>query len=195
MFSNFARLLQVTFSRLALLLLLVVVLTVGDLLPPMHTLQRFQDANPALNNILTGTTIVLTVLGGLLMLLTPFLLRVEDPRLAASTNTAKTGGVSKGKGWSFAGTAIYTGFSDSAPMWRVRQAFRDGEWLREPRWRRFSLMILGAVFVFYGLFGLLFVLFPPGVKFLLLLLALYATARVSYAFFADQPPGLGGKGD
>jgi hypothetical protein len=48
-------------------------------------------------------------------------------------------------------------------------------------------MMLGAILLFYGLFGLLFLLFPPGVKFFLALVALYATARTLYAFATDRP--------
>ena len=48
-------------------------------------------------------------------------------------------------------------------------------------------MLLGGILLFYGLFGLLFLLFPPGVKFLLLLAVLYATVRSIYALTADRP--------
>jgi hypothetical protein len=48
-------------------------------------------------------------------------------------------------------------------------------------------MLLGAILLFYGLFGLLFLLSPPGVKFLLLLVALYATVRSVHAFLVDRP--------
>ena len=65
----------------------------------------------------------------------------------------------------FLGKMISAGFSDEARFWRLRKAFRDGEWWSVPRWRRFTLMLLGAILLFYGLFGLLFLLSPPGLKF------------------------------
>jgi len=48
-------------------------------------------------------------------------------------------------------------------------------------------MMLGAILLFYGLFGLLFLLSPPGVKLLLFLVVFYATVRSVYAFTVDQP--------
>ena len=56
-----------------------------------------------------------------------------------------------------------------------------------PRWRRMTLMMLGAILLFYGLFGLLFLLSPPGVKFILFLAVVYATIRSIYGFAVDQP--------
>lgn len=82
---------------------------------------------------------------------------------------------------------ISAGFSDGAPIWRLKKAFRDGEWWSVPRWRRFTLMMLGAILVFYGLFGLLILLSPPGLKFLLLLVVVYGTTRTVYAFAVDHP--------
>jgi uncharacterized membrane protein len=82
---------------------------------------------------------------------------------------------------------ISAGFSDEARMWRVKKAFRDGDWWSMPRWRRFTLMMLGAILLFYGLFGLLFLLFPPGLKFFLFLVVVYATFRSVYAFVVDRP--------
>jgi len=98
-------------------------------------------------------------------------------------------GVVKGPGRYFSGKIISTSFSDEARFWRVRKAIQDGEWWRVPRWRRFTLMMLGAILLFYGLFGLLFLLFTPGVKFLLFLVVIYATVRSVYAFAVDQSSG------
>ena len=185
--SELVRFSKALLSRIGIVLLAVVVLLVGEWMPPMAAFQRFQEANPALNRALTGLTIAMIVLGALLMLVTPFLMHAADLNLAAQTKTAKTGGRLRGLGWLFSGTTISTGFSDDARFWRVRRAFQDGEWWREPRWRQFSLMLLGAVLVFFGLFGLVFLLSPVGVKFLLLLLVLYVTGRGIYTFVLDEP--------
>ena len=168
-------------SRLGVLLLTLLVIAVGEWLPYMPAFQRFQETHPSLNQTLIAITLVMTVLGGLLLVFTQFLVRLPD------VQTIETKGRHKGRGWVFSGTTITAGFSDEARFWRVRQAFRDGEWWRVPRWRRISLMLLGGILLFYGLFGLLFLLFPPGIKFLLLLAVLYATVRSIYAFKVDQP--------
>lgn len=185
--TEFVRVLKMLLSRLGFLLLCVLVMIIGEWLPPMAAFQRFQEANPALNRLLLILTVAGTILGGLLMLLAAFLVHVPEPDAAYASKTVKTTGALKGRGSFFTGATFSAGFSDEARFWRVRQAFRDGEWWRVPRWRRLSLMIFGAVLMFYSLFALLFLLFPPGVKFLLLLLVLYATARGIYSFIMDQP--------
>ena len=188
MLSNFSRRLKGWVSWLVTILLTLAVIYVGERLPLMPAFQRFQETQPAINLILTAATLAMTVIGTLLLAFAQFLVHVPETG-GAQAQTAKSEGVVKGPGWYFKGKIISTSFSDEARFWRVRMAFQDGEWWRVPRWRRFILMLLGAVLLFYGLFGLLFLLFTPGVKFLVFLVVLYATVRGVYAFTVDQPSG------
>jgi hypothetical protein len=174
-------------TSLGFLLLVLLIIAVGEWLPLMPAIQRFQEVHPSLNQALIVVAIVMNTLGILLLALTQFLVKVPDKDQPQPSWNSKTQGTVKGRGWLFSGTIITAGFSDEARIWRVRKAFRDGEWWRVPRWRRFSLMMLGAILLFFGLFGLLFLLFPPGVKFLLLLAVIYGTVRSIYAFATDQP--------
>ncbi len=179
--SGFTSHLKGWLSSLGFILLTLLVIAAGEWLPYMPAFERFQKAHPSLNQVLIAITLAMTILGGLLLVFTQFLVRLPD------VQTTETKGRQKGRGWVFSGATLTAGFSDEARFWRVRKAFRDGEWWRSPRWRRMSLMLLGGILLFYGLFGLLFLLFPPGVKFLLLLAVLYATVRSIYAFTADRP--------
>ena len=166
------------------ILLCLLVVAVGEWLPWMPAIQRFQEAHPSIDRVLIGVAVAMTILGVLLLAFTQFLVRVPDPHRA---QIFKTTGAMKGPGRFFSGVMLSAGFSDQAPIWRLKKAFRDGEWWRVPRWRRFTLMMLGAILTFYGLFGLLFLLSPPGLKFFLLLVVLYATVRSVYAFAVDRP--------
>ena len=172
---------------LGAVLLSLVIIAVGELLPPMPAIQRFQEAHQPLNQVLTGVTVAMTALGVLLLAFTQFLVRVPDPRMRPQVVWRKTEGTLRGPRGFFSGIILSAGFSDEARMWRLKRAFRDGEWWRVPRWRRFTLMLAGAILTFYGVFGLLFLLSPPGLKFFLSLVALYATARSVYAFATDRP--------
>lgn len=185
--SRFARRLQGWLSRLGVILLVLLLIAVGEWLPPMPAVQRFQDAHPAVNQALIVVTLAMTILGTLLLAFTQFLVHVPDSRRAPQAQTLRGTASTKGWRWFFAGKMVSAGFSDEARMWRLRKAFRDGEWRRVPRWRRFTLMMLGAILLFYGLFGLIILLSPPGVKFLLFLVVLYATARSVHAFAVDRP--------
>ena len=190
MFSNFSRRLKGWISWLATILLTLAIVYLGEWLPLMPAFQRFQETHPAINQALTVITLAMTVIGTLLLVLAQFLGHVPATGEAQTqAQTSQTVGSVKGPGWVFSGKMISSSFSDEARLGRVRKAFRDGEWWRVPRWRRFSLMMLGAILLFYGLLGLLFLLFTPGIKFLLFLVAIYATVRSVYAFTADQPPG------
>ena len=172
---------------LGLTLLVLLLVALGEWLPSMPAVQRFQEAHPAVNRALTGVALAMTVLGTLLLAFTQFLVRVPDSRRAPQAQTIRASGRAQGWRWFFTGILISAGFSDRACFWRVRKAFRDGELWRKPRWRRLTLMMLGAILLFYGLFGLLFLLAPPGMKLILLLVVVYATIRSVYAFAVDQP--------
>ncbi len=184
---GFARRLKGWLSWLGFALFCLLLIALGEWLPLMPAVQRYQDTHLSLSQALIGVTVAMTVLGTLLLVFTQFLVRVPDPHQASQTQTLKTKGILKYKGGFFSGLSLSAGFSDQARMWRVRKAFREGEWWRKPRWRRMTLMMLGAILVFYGLFGLLFLLAFPGLKFFLLLVVLYGTTRSLYAFGADRP--------
>lgn len=185
--TEIARRLKGWLSWLGFILLCLLLIALGERLPLMPAVQRYQDAHPSLSQALTGVTVAMTILGTLLLAFTQFLVRVPDPRLASQTQSVEFKGSLKGKSWFFSGLSISAGFSDQARMWRVRKAFREGEWWRVKRWRRMTLMMLGAILLFYGLFGLLFLLSSPGLKFFLMLVVLYATARSLHAFATDRP--------
>lgn len=185
--SGFARRLLDWLPRLGIILLCLLLIAIGEWLPWMPAVQRLQEAYPPLNQALTGITIAMTILGVLLLAFTQFLVSVPDSRREPRAQPFKEKGILKRPGSFFSGRLTSAGFSDEARMWRVRQAFRDGEWWSVPRWRRLTLMMLGAILLFYGLFGLLFLLSPPGLKFLLCLVVIYATGRSVYAFMVDRP--------
>ena len=172
---------------LGYLLLCLLIIAIGEWLPLMPTLQRFQEAHRTSNQALIAITVIITSLGTLLLAFTQFIVRVPDPRFKSQSQGFKTRDVLQGPRSFFSGIFIFAGFSDEAPIWRIKQAFQDGEWWSKPRWRRFTLVMLGAILLFYGLFGLLILLSPPGVKFLLFLAVVYATGRSVYAFVMDRP--------
>ena len=55
----------------------------------------------------------------------------------------------------------------------VKQAWRLRSWRYHRRWRLLFAMMLGAMLLFFGLFGLMFMLGSAGVKLLFLLVMLY----------------------
>ena len=103
MCSGFARRLRSWLSWLGYILLSLLLIAVGEWLPFMPAVQRFQEAHPSINQALTGVILAMTVLGILLLAFTQFLLRVPGPRLASQAQTIKAEGKAKGLGWFFSG--------------------------------------------------------------------------------------------
>ncbi len=175
-------------ATLAMVLAALVVIAIGELLPPLQAVQNALAANPQLNQALMALTIGMTAAGVFLLAFTQFLVKVPDSRReqSAVTMSAEMGG----SRWSrrfFYGISLRAGFHDEARMWQLKRAFQKGEWWSVPRWRRFTLMMLGAALVFYGLFGLIFIIGTPGIKLLALLVLGYGTIRTVWAFSHDRP--------
>jgi len=126
--SGFTRRLQGLFSSLMFIFLSLLVIAVGEWLPLMPAVQRYQEAHPVISKTLFGVTLAMTSVGTLLLAFTQFLVHVPDPRLDLHTQQIKTKGFQKGKGWIFSGIQMSAGFSDEARMWRLKKAFRNGEW-------------------------------------------------------------------
>jgi hypothetical protein len=93
------------------------------------------------------------------------------------------------RGWSahvFYGVTASVGFQDEARRWQLKRVLHNGDWWREPRWRRFTLMMPGATLLFYRLFGLLFIIATPGIK-LLVAPVVFGNVRTVWAFKQDRP--------
>jgi len=175
-------------STAAMLVVCLVVIAVGELLPPLRGVDSGLATSPTLNRVLLAITISMTVTGVFLLAFTQFLVKVLESRRDHGAAAWLAAG--EAMGWSarfFYGVTASAGFHDEARIWQLKRAFRNGDWWRKPRWRRFTLMILGAVLLFYGLFGLFFIISTPGIKLLVALVVAYATVRTAWAFYQDNP--------
>lgn len=166
------------------------VIAAGELLPPLQWLETFLAARPSLVRLLSGGAMSLAVLGILLLVGTQFLVRVGDEtvtHLGAAAQGEAASGIQSRLRQRLSGLVIGTSFQDEATFWQVKSAFRSGDWRRKPRWRRMSLMLLGAICLLFGLFGYFFFVFSAGVKLLMGGAMVYASARTLYGFWAAQP--------
>ncbi len=133
------------------------------------------------------TTIGMSVVGILLLALSQFLLapglpanmsreevEAQAPPIKFREDTIRTGGRFS--------RSIGGGFSGEASFANTREAWRRSSWRYDRRWRLLFMMMLGAIFLFFGLFGLFIVVGSPGVKFLMILIMLFAVVRTVWAF-------------
>lgn len=124
------------------------VIVVGELIPPLRELEPYFAAHRA--TWITATA-VLSAAGVALL-------------VGGGLHMALTAGSPAGAG-------------DQATFAEVKAAWRSGAWRRSVRWRRLFAMAAGAALLLFGLFGLCFVVGPPGVKLLAALAVAYAVAR------------------
>jgi hypothetical protein len=78
------------------------------------------------------------------------------------------------------GTAVGRRAANEATFAGMKEAFRSGEWRRDPQWRRLFVITFGAALLFYGLFGLFVVVGPPLVKVLMTGAMIYVTGMIAY---------------
>lgn len=65
----------------------------------------------------------------------------------------------------------------------MKAAWRSGAWWRDPSWRSKFATTVGGLLTVFGLFGAVFVVSPPSVKFIIAGALVYATARTTSAFW------------
>ncbi|MDQ5825101.1 MAG: hypothetical protein M3441_12975 [Chloroflexota bacterium] len=160
------------------------ILVVGESLQPLRDLDSYLQEQEALRNLLVGVTIAMAAAGALLLALSQFLPRPRLPHgMSAEESEAlsppgkygETRGGSTGR-W-------IRSFGAEASFANTKEAWRRGSWRHNRRWRVLFSMMLGAILTLFGTFSLLIVIGPPGVKFLLGLLLLYAVARTVWAMW------------
>jgi hypothetical protein len=73
-------------------------------------------------------------------------------------------------------------FGGEASFSAVKQAWRLRSWRYARQWRILFVMMGGALLLLVGLFGLICVIAPPGIKLLFGVAMLYALVRTAWGF-------------
>jgi hypothetical protein len=167
----------------------ILVLAAGEALPPLQdlagfmTLHRAWFLGPAIAAAALG--FVLLVGGGVAMALAsgqPMSRReieqMERLRREAAAGPA-VARVSAYKSW---GPAVGAQGSDEVSFREMKLAWRGRAWRASRRWRRLFAMTAGGALLFFGLFGVCFVLAPAGLKLLIGLAVVYAVVQTARGF-------------
>ena len=167
----------------------LVVIGVGEALPPLQALERWIAPQREALAWATGWTAFL----GWALLIGAVIYRIRTgggsltrSEIEASVKSVKDGlevpyfsRVSRywvpKKAWS-------AGFSDEVSISQFKAAWEKRLWLVDSRWRGLFIMALGALLMAFGGFGLIIVLAAPGLKFLAGLALGYAAVRILWAF-------------
>ena len=169
------------------LLITLAIIVIGELLPPMRALDAYLKEHPGAAQFFLWLTIIMSVVGILTLALAQFLphprlpadmrreeVEAQSPPIKFREDRTRTGG-------RFSRT-IGGGFSGEASFANTKEAWRRSTWRYDRRWRLLFVMMLGAICLFFGMFGLFIVVGTPGVKFLMILIILYAVVRIVWSF-------------
>lgn len=167
----------------------LVVIAVGEALPPLQALERTIAPQRIMLAWATGTTAFL----GFVFLMGATLYRIRTgggslnrAEIEQSVKSVKDGleipYSSRVSRYWVPKKAWGAGFSDEVPIAQFKAAWKQGLWRTDPRWRGLLIMGLGALLMAAGGFGIIIVLAAPGLKFLAGLALLYAAARTVWAF-------------
>ena len=169
------------------LLLILLVIAIGEALPPLQRLHAWTQAH---QQTLLAVTISMTAVGFVLLMGmaihmvlsrgTPMSKREIDA-LAARRLTSRPA-LWRRSAYRSRGTAVGAQAEDSASFAEVKAAWRARAWLVSARWRRLFAGLIGAAFMATGMFGLFVVIGSPGIKLLCGGALLYAWVRGISAF-------------
>jgi hypothetical protein len=169
------------------LLLALVVIAIGEALPPLHRLHAWTQAH---RQTLLAVTISMTAVGFVLLMGmaihmvlsrgTPMSKREIDA-LSARRLTSRPA-LWRRSAYRSRGTAVGAQAEDSASFAEVKAAWRARAWQVSPRWRRLFAGLIGTALMATGMFSLFVVLGSPGIKLLCGGVLLYAWVRSVYAF-------------
>ena len=83
----------------------------------------------------------------------------------------------------FRGKAVGQQVESSNSFRDIKVALRSGAWRRDTAWRRFLLIICGALLWLYGGFGIAFVLGPAAIKLIVGATVCYVSIRFGWSIW------------
>lgn len=171
------------------LVLVLLVIAIAEAIPPLKQLETYLAAHRTDYMIplavIAGIGFVLLMGGAIHMVLAggrPMERReIEDS--AGRTRVRSPGpAVFRRSAYRVAGTAAGAQAEDSATFAEVKAAWRARAWRTSVRWRRLFAMGAGAVLMALGMFGIVIVLAPAGIKLLSALALVYAAVQTTRGF-------------
>ncbi len=166
-----------------------VCIAIGELIPPLRRLHDWTVVN---KGACIAVFIVLFVLGlltfiGTIIEMTGRLGRSlkeeEVEKMAADFRENQPGVVWRKWAYRFRGSGHGGSFQIESPIKELKVSVQTGQWRNDPVITRMLIISVGALTMAVGVLGLNFVLFEPGIKFLLLVAAAYAACMITQAWW------------
>ncbi len=175
------------------LVIVLVVIGIGEGLPPMR---RLHDAVEARRSQMLAVTLTAAILGtvmlaggGAYMAIrgtsgnTRRMTRDEINQLSADVRFPAAGTVYRKAFYRHYGDAEGVAASDEVSFAEMKHAWRTRAWMHSPRWRVIFFMATGAAALTFGLLGVIFTVSTAGVKFLVCVVAGYVVTRITWGMY------------
>ncbi len=166
----------------------LLVIVIGEALPPLQRLHAWTVAH---QKTLLIVTIPMAVIGlalfisGIVVILALSKGRAmsrEEIEVSTWRSRQQSPALWRRGAYRSSGLAVGVSGEDSASFSEIKEAWRDGTWRTDPRWRRMFLVLLGVALLTTGIFGSIFVVAQAGMKLLLGGVYLYAVVRTAIGF-------------
>ena len=151
-----------------------------DEIKPLRDLDAYLSRPGPVQRGIMGAGIGLAVVGGLLMLGAQFL---PAPRRSSPPSDAALDGAAVPIDSREERARLSRSFEAEASAAQVKEAWRRRSWRYDRTWRIFFAMLLGALLVTLGLFGIFLVIAPLAVKVLMAGGLVYFAVRIGWEFW------------
>jgi hypothetical protein len=168
------------------LLLVLLVIAIGEALPPLKALERWMWLERPVLLAVTGLSALLGIfglVGGAVFRMVKDSTPLSRPEIMQHVKRMRD---AQAAPYAYRVSKVFlpkqasgAGFSDQVSFAEFAAAWRAGLWLRDPRWFGMFVMAGGAALMTFGIFGLITVLATAGIKFLMLLIMAFIGYKLS----------------
>ncbi|HEY9871214.1 MAG TPA: hypothetical protein V6D08_18785 [Candidatus Obscuribacterales bacterium] len=177
--------LNAIFSTIRNLALIFAAIIIGELIPPLHWLHDWMALHKGTCMAIVGT---ICAIGFVVFMATTIELTVrlgrsweesEVEQLAAQFRENQPGAMWRKWAYRFRGEGYGGSYGITIPIKELKDSVQSGQCWSDPVMTRMVIIAAGALVMALGICGIVFVLSPPGLKFVVLLVASYAAYMIT----------------
>jgi hypothetical protein len=180
--------LNAIFSTIRNLALMFAAIIIGELIPPLHWLHDWLSLHKGTCMAIAGTT---CGIGFVVFMATTIEITVrlgrsledsEVEQMAAQFRENQPGAMWRKWAYRFRGEGYGGSYGITIPIKELKNSVQSGQCWSDPVMTRLVIIAAGALVMSLGICGIVFVLSPPGLKFVILPVVAYATYMTTTAW-------------
>lgn len=176
-------------STIRNLALVLVAIFIGELIPPLRWLHEWMSLHKTTSMAVVGTVsavgfvVFMTTIIQMTVRLGKSLDESEVEHMSAQFRENQPGAMWRKWAYRFRGRGQGGSFQIEMPIKELKESVNSGQCWSDPVMTRMVIIAAGALLMSFGIFGIIFVLSPAGVKFVVLLVVAYATYMTIWAWW------------